>query len=45
MTHHFNEVMTLRPEIGLYHAYNTPAFDNGKRSSQLIVACDLIVRF
>ena len=43
--HFFNELMTIRPEIAYFRAYNTPAFDNGKRFNQFMLSGDLIFRF
>ena len=33
LSHQFNDVLMIRPEIGFYHSYDVPAFDLGKRTA------------
>ena len=34
ISHQFNDLVMIRPEIGYYHSYNVPAFDLGKSSNR-----------
>jgi hypothetical protein len=45
LSHEFNDVMMIRPEIGFYHSYDVPAFDLGRLRSVLIYGFDLTIRF
>jgi hypothetical protein len=45
LSHQFNDLMMIRPEIGFYHSYDVPAFDLGTKRSQLIYGFDLTIRF
>jgi len=45
LTHHFNSVFQIRPEIGYYRNWNTRAFDNGLKNGQWLYGFDLIWRF
>jgi hypothetical protein len=45
LSHQFNDVLMVRPEIGFYHSYDVPAFDLGKKNSLLIYGFDLTLRF
>ena len=45
LSHQFNDVLMIRPEIGWYHSYDVPAFDLGKKNSILIYGFDLTLRF
>ena len=45
LSHQFNDVLMIRPEIGFYHSYNVPAFDLGKKNSIIIYGFDLTLRF
>ena len=45
LSHQFNDVMMIRPEIGFYHSYDVPAFDLGRLRSMLIYGFDLTFRF
>ncbi len=45
LSHQFNDVLMIRPEIGFYHSYDVPAFDLGKKNSILIYGFDLTLRF
>jgi hypothetical protein len=41
--HWIGTSLLFRPEVRFEHAYDNPAFDNGTKKSQLILAGDLIV--
>jgi hypothetical protein len=45
LSHQFNQTMMLRPEIGFYHSYDTPAFDLGKKSNLLMYGFDFTIRY
>ncbi len=45
ISHNFNNYLQIRPEIGFFHAYNAPAFDNGTRNNQLEFQFDVTYRF
>src|SRR5271157_5037861 len=45
LSHQFNDVLMIRPEIGFYHSYDHPAFDLGKKNSIIIYGFDLTLRF
>jgi hypothetical protein len=45
ISHQFNDVLMLRPEIGYYHSYNVPAFNLGKNNNLLMYGFDLTIRF
>jgi hypothetical protein len=45
ISHKFNDVLMLRPEIGYYRSYNTPAFDNGTQKGLWIAGADLTIRW
>jgi hypothetical protein len=40
-----NQRILIRPEVGIYHAYNAPAFDNGNHKTLKIAAVDVVVTF
>ena len=40
-----NKVMTVRPEFRYEHSYNTPAYDGGIKSNQVLAAVDVIMHF
>jgi hypothetical protein len=44
-THNFTPELQVRPEIGFYRNYNTPAFDNGTRKNMLQAGFDVTLRF
>ena len=33
ISHQFNDLVMIRPEIGFYHSYNVPAFDLGTKTA------------
>ena len=45
LTHHFNSLFQIRPEIGYYRNWNTPAFDNGNRKDMWLYGFDMTLRF
>ncbi|QJW94888.1 outer membrane beta-barrel protein [Frigoriglobus tundricola] len=45
LSHQFNDVMMLRPEIGFYRNWDNPAFDGGTRKNLLLAGFDFTVRF
>ncbi len=45
ISHNFNNYLQVRPEIGYYHSYNAPAFDNGTRNNELEFLFDVTYRF
>ncbi len=45
ISHQFNDLMMIRPEIGFYHSYNVPAFDLGKSNNLLMGGFDFTIRF
>jgi hypothetical protein len=45
ISHNFNSVFQVRPEIGYYRNYETPAFDDGTRKGCWIYGFDMTVRF
>jgi hypothetical protein len=45
LSHNFNAVFQVRPEIGFYHAYNQPAFDLGTRKNLVLYGFDMTLRF
>ena len=45
LSHNFNSVLQVRPEIGYYRNWNVPAFDNGARRDMWQYGFDLTLRF
>lgn len=45
LTHNFNSIVQIRPEIGYYRNWNKPAFDLGKRKGMVLLGADMTVRF
>jgi Putative beta-barrel porin-2, OmpL-like. bbp2 len=45
ISHQFNDLLMIRPEIGFYHSYDVPAFDLGKSNNLLMGGFDLTLRF
>ena len=43
--HYFADDVYIRPEIGFYHAFNAPVFDQGRKKDLIMVSSDLIFRF
>jgi hypothetical protein len=45
LSHNFNSLLQVRPEIGYYRNYETPAFDSGTRKGCWIYGFDMTMRF
>ena len=45
ISHQFNDLIMVRPEIGFYHSYNEPAFNLGKSNNLLMGGFDLTIRY
>jgi hypothetical protein len=45
ISHYFNDVFIVRPEIGYYRNWNNPAFDNGTKRDMVMYGFDMILRF
>jgi hypothetical protein len=45
LSHNFNEVFQIRPEIGWYRNWNQPAFDLGTRKNMVMYGFDMTMRF
>lgn len=45
LTHQFNDVVTIRPEVGYYRNYTRPTFDLGQDKGLFIAGVDMILRF
>ncbi len=45
LTHNFNEILQIRPEIGWYHSYDVPAFNLGTRRNMVLYGMDMTLRF
>jgi len=45
LTHNFNSILQIRPEIGYYRNWNNPAFDLGKKRGMVLCGFDVTVRF
>jgi hypothetical protein len=45
LSHQFNDVLMIRPEVGYYRSYNVPAFDLGKRKGMVLGGLDVTFRF
>src|SRR5579863_3366765 len=43
--HWVGTTVLLRPELRFERSYSVPAYDNGTKKNQLMVACDLIYFF
>ena len=44
-THWIGDVITIRPELRFDHSYDVKAYDGGRKSSQYVLATDMIVHF
>lgn len=44
-THHFNDILMIRPEIGYYRNYDRAAFDLGTERDMVMVGLDTILRY
>jgi hypothetical protein len=45
LSHQFNDVLMIRPEIGYYRNYTRPAFDLGTEKDLLMIGFDMTLRF
>jgi len=45
VTHRFNELISIRPEVRYEYAFSARPYDNGTRRGQLMFATDAIIRF
>jgi hypothetical protein len=45
LTHNFNSVFQIRPEIGYYRNWNNPAFDLGTHKGLVLYGFDMTLRF
>jgi hypothetical protein len=45
ITHNFNTIVQMRPEIGYYRNWNHRAFDLGKRKGMVLAGIDMTIRF
>jgi hypothetical protein len=44
-THWIGDVITIRPEIRFEHSYDTKSYNGGTKSSQYILATDMIIHY
>lgn len=44
-THHFNDILTIRPEVGYYRNYDRTAFDLGTERDMVMIGLDTILRY
>lgn len=45
VTHNFNDIVQIRPEVGYYRNWNGKAFDLGKSSWMVLAGVDMTVRY
>jgi hypothetical protein len=45
ISHQFNDLIMIRPEIGFYHSYDVPAFNLGTTKNLLMYGFDFTIRF
>lgn len=45
LSHNFNSILQIRPEIGYYRNWNHRAFDLGKRRGMVLFGADMTLRF
>jgi hypothetical protein len=45
ISHQFNDLMMIRPEIGFYHSYDVPAFNLGTTKNLFMYGFDFTIRF
>jgi hypothetical protein len=45
VTHRFNELVSVRPEVRYEHAFSARPWDNGQRKDQFMFAIDALLRF
>ena len=45
LSHQFNDVVMIRPEVGYYRNYDRAAFDLGTEQDMVMVGFDTVFRF
>ena len=45
LSHNFNDLYQIRPEVGYYRGYWQPAFDDGQKMGEWIIGFDSTIRF
>lgn len=45
ITHNFNTIFQIRPEVGYYRNWNNKAFDLGKKKGMVLAGLDVTLRF
>ena len=45
LSHNFNDLFQIRPEVGYYRGYYQPAFDDGQKMGEWIIGFDTTMRF
>jgi len=45
VTHRFNGLISVRPEVRYEHAFSATPWDNGQRKDQFMFAIDALLRF
>ena len=45
LTHHFGDLLSIRPELRYERAYRATPYDNGTRKGQFMLALDAIIRY
>jgi hypothetical protein len=45
LSHNFNDLYQIRPEVGYYRGYYTPAFDDGTKMGEWVIGFDTTIRF
>jgi hypothetical protein len=45
LSHNFNDLFQIRPEVGYYRGYWQPAFDDGQKMGEWIIGFDSTIRF
>lgn len=45
LSHNFNDLFQIRPEVGYYRGYNQAAFDDGTKMGEWVIGADTTLRF
>jgi hypothetical protein len=45
LSHNFNDLFQVRPEVGYYRGYNQAAFDDGTKMGEWVIGFDSTLRF
>ena len=45
LTHNFNKVLQIRPEVGFYRNWDEPAFDLGTKQNLVLAGFDMTYHF